>query len=159
MFICSLEFSPYDHSKHSTLCPPPARPVHSDTNSTSLGSIQPHCSYYKKTVQSHISATAYTFIQLSELGRRGDNANVQALKLVIQTRDVSIESPEFYCTAINAVTNCILFLVYSRRWCPDVGRGVASDSQAVGLRRHFPTKQLHYSRQSEECLGTATQLG
>ena len=33
---------------------PPGRPVHSNTNSTSLGSIQPCCSYCIKTVRSHI---------------------------------------------------------------------------------------------------------
>ena len=33
------------------------RHVHSDTNSTSLGSIHPLCKYCMKTVQSHISTT------------------------------------------------------------------------------------------------------
>ena len=32
---------------------PPGRPVHSDTNSTSLGSIQPCCNYCTNTIHSH----------------------------------------------------------------------------------------------------------
>ena len=32
----------------------PGRPVHSITNSTSLGSIEPRCNYYAKTIRSHI---------------------------------------------------------------------------------------------------------
>ena len=51
---------------------------HSDTNLTSLRSIQPCCNYSSFT---HIFLTArYTFIQLSELGHRRDSDNAQASK-------------------------------------------------------------------------------
>ena len=51
---------------------------HSDTNLTSLRSIQPCCNYSSFT---HIFLTArYTFIQLSELGHHGENENAQASK-------------------------------------------------------------------------------
>ena len=38
-----------------------------------------------------LSITRYSFVQLSELGRRGENENAQAA-----TRAYSIESPAFY---------------------------------------------------------------
>ena len=43
--ICSTTQSPYNS--------PPGRSIHSDTNSASLGRIQPCCNYYKKTIHSH----------------------------------------------------------------------------------------------------------
>ena len=48
MFLYSAASSPLDRSKHLTLLPP-GRPVHSNTNLTSLGSIQPRCSYCMRT--------------------------------------------------------------------------------------------------------------
>ena len=57
--------------------------VHSGTSTGSLASIQPYCSYCMKTIHSHISTisiTRYSFIQLSELVRCGENENAHALK-------------------------------------------------------------------------------
>ncbi len=47
-----------DHSTRVKLHPP-GRPVHSDTNSTSLGSIQP-CRYYVRRLFIHISIAVYS---------------------------------------------------------------------------------------------------
>ena len=58
----------------------PGRPVHSSTNSTSLGSIQPCCILhedYSFTFPS-LSTTRYSFIQLSGLRHRGENKNAKA---------------------------------------------------------------------------------
>ena len=38
----------------------PGRPVHSDTNSTLLGSIHPCWNYCTKTIHSHVSTTVYS---------------------------------------------------------------------------------------------------
>ena len=59
----------------STLCFTPGRPVHSKSNQTSLGSIQPHCNSCTKTFHSHVHhcLARYSFIQLSELKPRGVN--------------------------------------------------------------------------------------
>ena len=76
--------SPLGHSKHFTLSPP-GRPVHSDSNSTSLGSI-PATLLTARTQFIHnftfppLSIARYSFIQLSELGHRGENGNDQSSK-------------------------------------------------------------------------------
>ena len=60
---------------------PPDRPVHSDINTTSLGSIHPCCNYCAKTIHSiSIAVASYSFLQLGELGHRGENKNDQASK-------------------------------------------------------------------------------
>ena len=51
--LYSAVSSPSDRSKCFTLHPSD-RHVHSDTNSTSPGSIQPCCNYCMKTINSHI---------------------------------------------------------------------------------------------------------
>ena len=72
----TLLFSPLDRSLYIS---PPGRPVHSDTNSTSLGSIQPCCNIlnedYSLTFPQQFTAR-YSFIKLSELGpcRKNENA-------------------------------------------------------------------------------------
>ena len=66
MFLYSAVSSPSGHSEHFTNQPLAAP---SDTNSTSLGSIQPRYNYCVKTINSHIAR--YSFIQLSELGHGG----------------------------------------------------------------------------------------
>ena len=58
---------------------PPGIPVHFNTNSTSLESIQPCCNFSMTITRSHISTAARSqicsFTQLGELGRRGENKN------------------------------------------------------------------------------------
>ena len=63
MVLYSAVSSPLDRSKHFTLHPP-GRPVHSGTNSTSLGSIQPCSNYcnYSLTFPP-LSLARYSFIQ------------------------------------------------------------------------------------------------
>ena len=87
-----------NHKKQIKVCfyiawhPPPGRHVHSDTNLTSLGSIQPHSNYCAETIHSQT-------IQLSELGpwcRERKCPIFKTAEKVIQTQDLSIESPAFY---------------------------------------------------------------
>ena len=65
--------SPSDRSKRCTLCALPGRPVHSDTNSASPGSIQA-MQQLRATTKSltfpPLSIARYSFIQLSQLGRQ-----------------------------------------------------------------------------------------
>ena len=59
----------------------PGRPVHSGTNSNSLESIlamERFCA--AKSIQSYFHHCPYSFIQLSELGRREENENAQSSK-------------------------------------------------------------------------------
>ena len=70
----------------------PERPVHSDTNSASLGSIlamQQLRNDYSLTFPP-LSIARYSFIQLSRLRRREENENAQT------SRALSIASPAFY---------------------------------------------------------------
>ena len=99
--LYSVVFSSSNRSKRFTLFALPDRPVHSDTNSASPGSI---------LVMQHLRATTksltfpppsiarYSSIQDSELGRRGENKNAQNLKQ--QQRGFepgfSISCPAFY---------------------------------------------------------------
>ena len=53
-FLYSAVSSPLDRSKRFTLCPPPSRPVHSDTNSTSLQSFLATQQLRAKTIHSHL---------------------------------------------------------------------------------------------------------
>ena len=64
---------------HRALHVTSGRSVHSDTNSTSLGS---HAAYCLKTIHSHFHhrLKTYLFIQLSELRHCGENENAQTLK-------------------------------------------------------------------------------
>ena len=56
---------------------PRSSPVHSDTNSTSLGIIFATQQLRATTIHSHFqnSIARYSFIQLCEFGRRGGNEN------------------------------------------------------------------------------------
>ena len=58
-FLYSTVSSPQDRSKHFTLYFPD-RPVHSDTISASLGSIQPYATINARRLLVHISTTVYS---------------------------------------------------------------------------------------------------
>ena len=76
MFLYSAVTSPLDLSRRFTLHPP-GRHVHSDTNLTSLGSIQPCYIWledYSLTFQSP-SIARYSFIQLSGLKLKNAECN------------------------------------------------------------------------------------
>ena len=67
-YIAHAVSSPQDRSKRFTLYFP-GRPVHSDTISASLGSMQPYTTINARMLLVHISATvsSQVLIQLSEL--------------------------------------------------------------------------------------------
>ena len=72
-FLYSAVSSPLDRSKRFTLFASPGRPVHSDTNSASPGSIlvmQQLRAKAKSLTCPPLSITRYSFIQLSEQGRQ-----------------------------------------------------------------------------------------
>ena len=58
-FLYSAVSSPHDHSKRLTLYFPD-RPVHSDTISASLGSIQSHVTINARRLLAHISNSVYS---------------------------------------------------------------------------------------------------
>ena len=67
---------------------PPGSPVHSDTNSTTLGSIQPCFNYCAKAIHSEchvlqLSTARCSFLQLRELGCYGENENAKPQSLSI----------------------------------------------------------------------------
>ena len=71
MFLYSAASSPLDRSKQLTLFALPGKPVHSDTNSASLGSILATLQLRAKTKSLTFSPLSYSiarysFIQLSE---------------------------------------------------------------------------------------------
>ena len=73
MFLYSAVSSPLDRSKRFTLFTFPDRPVHSDTNSASPGSIlamQQLCAMTKSFTFPPLSIARYSFIQLSQQGRQ-----------------------------------------------------------------------------------------
>ena len=81
MVLYSAVSSPLDRSKRFTLSSP-GRPVHSNTNSASLGSIlamQQLRNDYTLTFPP-LSIARYSFIQLSRLRRREVNENAQTSK-------------------------------------------------------------------------------
>ena len=81
MVLYSAVSSPLDRSKRFTLSSP-GRPVHSNTNSASLGSIlamQQLRNDYTLTCPP-LSIARYSFIQLSRLRRREVNENAQTSK-------------------------------------------------------------------------------
>ena len=83
MFLYSTVSSPLDRSKRFTLFALPGRPVHSDTNSASPGSIldmQQLRATTKSLTFPPLSIARYSFIQLSRLGRREENENAQTSK-------------------------------------------------------------------------------
>ena len=55
----------------------PSRPVHSNANSTSLGSIQPYRNYCRKIIRSHAPTTVHRQVltELSELRQFKGNKN------------------------------------------------------------------------------------
>ena len=98
-FLYSAVSSPQDRSKRFTLYFPD-RPVHSDTISASLGSIQPYATINARRLLIHISTTVYShsFIQLSELEQCRVNKLAQGFNTAarIQTRVLVVESPKLY---------------------------------------------------------------
>ena len=81
MVLYSAVSNPVDRSKRFTLSSP-GRPVHSNTNSASLGSIlamQQLRNDYSLTCPP-LSKVRYSFIQLSRLRRREVNEHAQTLK-------------------------------------------------------------------------------
>ena len=79
---------------------PPGRPAYSNTNPTSLGSIQTRCilreDYSLKIPP--LSIARYSFIQPSELERHGEHEHAQSSKQQqrgIRTHVLSLESQEF----------------------------------------------------------------
>ena len=62
-FLYNALSSPQDRSKHFTLYFP-HRPVHSDTISASLGSIQPYATINARRLLVHISTTVYSQVLL-----------------------------------------------------------------------------------------------
>ena len=81
MVLYSAVSSPLDRSKRFTLSSP-GRPVHSDSNSASLGSIlamQQLRNDYSLTCPP-LSIARYSFIQLSRLRRREEKENAQTSK-------------------------------------------------------------------------------
>ena len=82
MVLYSAVSSPLDRSKRFTLSSP-GRPVHSDTNSASLGSIlamQQLRATTKSLTFPPLSIARYSFIQLSRLRRREVKENAQTSK-------------------------------------------------------------------------------
>ena len=82
MVLYSAVSSPLDRSKRFTLFALPDRPVHSDTNSASPGSIlamQQLRNDYSLTCPP-LSIARYSFIQLSRLRHRETNENAQTSK-------------------------------------------------------------------------------
>ena len=73
VFISSAVSSPLDRSKHRTPLPSPDRPVHSDTNSASPGSIlamqQLHATTRSLTFPP-LPIARYSFMQLCQLGHK-----------------------------------------------------------------------------------------
>ena len=72
-FLYSAVSSPLDRSKRFTLFASPDRPVHSDTNSASPGSILARQQLHAKTKSltcPPLSTARYSFIQLSQLGQQ-----------------------------------------------------------------------------------------
>ena len=85
---------------------PFGRPVHSDTDSIFFGKHSSHATITARRGFTYIfrqrSIAMYSFIQLSELGRRKENKNAQASKQYqrgIRTRVLSFASPAFYRAA------------------------------------------------------------
>ena len=110
MVLYSTVSSPFDRSKRFTLSSP-GRPVHSNTNSASLGSIlamqQLRNNDYSLTFPP-LSIARYTCIQLSKLGcqwRERKCPNFETVAEGIRTRALSIASPAFYhcATALHKV--------------------------------------------------------
>ena len=85
-FIYSAVSSSFDHSKRFTLHLLHGRPVHSDTNSTYVGSIVATQQLRAKTIHSHfhncIVSSQVLYMDTAEqtVGRRGKNENAQTSK-------------------------------------------------------------------------------
>ena len=109
MFLYSAVSSPLDHSKRFTLVAPPDRPVHSDSNSASPGSILARQQLHAKTQSltfPPLSIARFSFIQLSQQGRQWREQKCPIVETVakgIRTRAHLIVSPAFYhgATAIH----------------------------------------------------------
>ena len=101
MFLYSAVSSPLDRSKRFTLFAFPGRPVHSDTNMASAGSIlamQQLRNDYSLTFPP-LSVARYSFIKLSQQRRQWRERkcpNFETVAKGIRTRALSIASPAFY---------------------------------------------------------------
>ena len=91
---------------HTSSQSPPGRPVHSDTNSTYQGStraeLQLLCEDHPLAFPP-LSIARYSYTQLSELGRRGENENAQSSKQ--QRGDSSLGSRD-YESSIQLLSEC-----------------------------------------------------
>ena len=100
-FLYSAVSSPQDRSKRFTLYFPD-RPVHPDTISVSLGSIQPYAAINARKLLVHISTTVYSqvliFIQLSELEQCRVKKLAQGFNTAarIRTGVLVVEKPKLY---------------------------------------------------------------
>ena len=101
-FLYSAISSPQDRSKRFTLHFPD-RPVHSDTISASLGSIQPYATINARRLLVHtyppLSIASYSFIQLSELERcrvKKTCPKFLTPQHRIRTQVLVVESPMLY---------------------------------------------------------------
>ena len=111
MFLYSAVSSPLDRSKRFTLSSP-GRPVHSDTNSASPGSILARQQLRAKTKSltfPPLSIARYSFIQLNQLGCQWRERKCPIFETVanrIRTRAHLIASPAFYnwATALHLQT-------------------------------------------------------
>ena len=118
MFLYSAESSPLDRFKRLVLFvpQPPGRLVHSGPNSASPGSILATLQLRAKTNQSHfhpLSIAMSSFIQLSELGHRGENENAQILKCLKMGFKpwLSIASPASFYRAHTCVLLCVIICI------------------------------------------------
>ena len=101
----------------------PSRPFHSSTNMSTPGSILA-IHQLRATTKSltcpPLSIARYSFIQLSDLGRRGENKNAETSKRQkseIQTRALSLASPAFYSSTtywVSIYYTHIIYLLYPK---------------------------------------------
>ena len=101
-FLYGAVSSPLDRSKRFTLCALPDRPVQSDTNSASPGSILAMQQLRAKTKSltfPPLYIARYSFIQLSQQGRQWRERKCPIFETVpkgIRTQAHLIASPAFY---------------------------------------------------------------
>ena len=87
---------------------PPGRPVHSNTNSTSLGSIQPCCNYCAETTHSFISTSVYSQVvserrqrgvdEIAQVSKRQQESRTPLLSNKIRRSNHCITAPLRHCT-------------------------------------------------------------
>ena len=104
--IRRLGISRLMYARHYTA--PPGRPVQSNTNSASLGSIQPFCKCCALKFP-RPSIARYSFIHLSELVFRGDNKSTDASNQCRgdSTHALLIETPQHPSITLVTIHRCI----------------------------------------------------